>query len=76
LRLQNDSSVTKCRVVRHGNRSKESFVEVIAVIKDLGAEVQKIPVAVCVCMCVCVCMRYGTVQVLECSYTALIKYCF
>ena len=50
LRLQNDSSVTKCRVLRHGNRSKESFVQVIAVfcLKDLGAELQEIPLAVCV----------------------------
>jgi hypothetical protein len=66
------SSVTKCRVLRHGNRSKESFVQVIALfcLKDLGAVLQKIPLTVCVCM------RFGTVQVLECSYTALTKYCF
>ena len=48
MRLQNDSSVIKCRVLRHGNRSKESFVQVIAVLKDLGAILQKIPLAVCV----------------------------
>jgi hypothetical protein len=42
------SSVTKCRVLRHGNRAKESFIQVIAVfcLKDLGAVLQNIPVAV------------------------------
>jgi hypothetical protein len=50
LRLQNDSSVTKCRVLRHGNRSKESFIQVIVVfcIKDHGVVLQKIPLTVCV----------------------------
>ena len=50
MRRQNDSSVTKCRVLRHGNRSKESFAQVIAVfcLKDLGMVLQKIPLAVCV----------------------------
>ena len=48
MRLQNDSSVTKCRVLRHGNRYKEIFVQVIAVfcLKDLGAVLKKISVAV------------------------------
>jgi hypothetical protein len=67
LGLQNESSVNKCRVVRHGNRSKESFVQVIAVfcLKDLRAVLQKIPLALSlslslcarVCVCVYVCMR-------------------
>ena len=72
MRLQNYSSVTKCRVLRHGNRSEESFVQVIAVfcLKDLGAVLQKISLAVCVCM------KFGTVLVGKCSYTALKKYCF
>ena len=68
--LQNDSSVIKCRVLRHGNRSKESFVQVIAVfcLKDRGAVLQKIPLAMCVCM------KFGTVLVHKRSYRALMKF--
>jgi len=52
LRLQIDSSVTKCMILRRGNRPKENFVQLIAVfcLKDLGAVLQKIPLAVCVCV--------------------------